>query len=410
MVIGNANHKATTPPPLADKLIALLHFGRSGTGLLHSLIDGHPEVSTLPSIYLRGFFNAGVWNKISADGWRKLPERFADEFAVLFDANSSKSTPGILGENSATLGRKEGMTNVGENRNESLSLDRDQFCSEALRLMEQYTTIDPRLFLLVAHAAFEKVLGAKTNKHTVFYHLHASNDFATLNFLRYIPDARLIMMVREPVQSCESWVRYPFGDNDYNKVVHWIRSMLFAIDQIAFRTLDSVGVRLEDLKTKPEATLRSLCTWMGIKETPSLYRMTAQGKKWWGDPTSLDYDANKAMAPFDEASTQRPVGVIFSEQDQFILKTLFYPFSVRFGYREADPVAFERDLKKVRPLFDELLDFEKVISEKTKIDPAQLKRSGDYLLLRASFMDRWNVLNEFKDYPHLLSPLKITII
>ena len=89
-----------------------------------------------------------------------------------------------------------------------------------------------------------------------------------------------------------------------------------------------------------------------------------------------------------------------------MLRTLFYPFSVRFGYREPDPVAFEKDLKAIRPLFDELLDFETMMSEKSKIDPAQFKRSGAYLLLRASLIDRWDVLNEFKDYPHLLSPLE----
>ena len=187
VLIDGREHKPATPPALADKLIGMLHFGRSGTGLLHSLVDSHPEVSTLPSIYLRGFFNAGVWNKISADGWRRLPERFADEFAVLFDANSSRSTPGTLGENSSLLGRKEGMTTVGEGRNESLSLDRDQFCAEALRLMENFTNVDPALFLLVVHAAFEKVLGTKTKKHTVFYHIHNPDDFSGLNFLRYAP-------------------------------------------------------------------------------------------------------------------------------------------------------------------------------------------------------------------------------
>ena len=409
VLIDGRDHNPATPPALADKLIGMLHFGRSGTGLLHSLVDSHPEVSTLPSIYLRGFFNAGVWNKISADGWRKLPERFADEFAVLFDANSPRSTPSILGEDSPFLGRKEGMTTVGENRNESLSLDRDQFCSEALRLMEQYTTIDPRLFLLVVHAAFEKVLGTKAKKHTVFYHIHNPDDFSKLNFLRHAPDARLLMMVREPVQSCESWVRDLFNSNEYDKLSHRIISMLFAVDQVAFRMRDSVGVRLEDLKTKPEATLRSLCTWLGIKETPSLYQMTAQGKKWWGDPTSPDYDTNKAMDPFDRTSIQRSVGSIFSEQDQFVLGTLFYPFSVRFGYREPDPVAFEKGLKEIRPLLDELLDFEKMMSEKAQIDPDQFKRSGNCLLLHAGLMDRWDILNKFKDYPHLLSPLKITV-
>ena len=184
--------------------------------------------------------------------------------------------------------------------------------------------------------------------------------------------------------------------------------MLFAVDQVAFRMRDSVGVRLEDLKTKPEATLRSLCRWMGIEGSPTLYQMTAQGKKWWGDPSSPDYDANTAMDPFDTTSIQRSVGSIFSKKDQFVLRTLFYPFSVRFGYREPDPVAFEKDLKEIRPLLDELLDFEKVMSERSKIDPGQFKRGGHSLLLHAGLMDRWDVLNEFKNYPHLLPPLTIT--
>ena len=49
-----------------------------------------------------------------------------------------------------------------------------------------------------------------------------------------------------------------------------------------------------------------------------------------------------------------------------------------------------------------------VMLEKSKVDPAQFKHSGSYLLLRASLIDRWEVLNEFKTYPHLLSPLKVT--
>ena len=114
------------------------------------------------------------------------------------------------------------------------------------------------------------------------------------------------------------------------------------------------------------------------------------------------------MDPFDQTCIQRPVGSIFSERDQFVLRTLFYPFSVRFGYREPDPTAFEKDLKEVLPLLDELLDFEKVMSERSNTDPDQFKNGGIALLLRATLVDRWNVLNEFKDYPHLLPPLKIT--
>jgi len=415
ITVNGTDHKSAsrTEPPdkLPNKLIALLHFGRSGTGLLHSLIDGHPEISTLPSIYLRGFFNAGVWNKIAAEGWRRLPERFADAFAVLFDANSTKPVAGM--ENmekkmQLNVGRNEGMAHVGEDRNESLSLDRDRFCSEALRLLQGLDKVDPGSLLMVIHAAYEKALGTKTGKQTVFYHIHNPDNFAKPNFLRYAPDARLLMMVREPIQSCESWTRVFFKENNYGQIIHRIINMLFAIDQVAFRMQDSVGVRLEDLKTRPEATLQSLCAWMGVDEAPSLYQMTAQGKKWWGDPSSPDYAAGKAMSPFGEASTKRPVGAIFSDKDQFVLRTLFYPFSVRFGYREPDPAGFDRDLKEVRPLFDDLLDFEKVMSERAGTDPGQFKRSGSYLLLRAAFRDRWEVLSELKDYPHMLMPLEIT--
>ena len=405
VTVNERAHDPASPPQRPEKLVALLHFGRSGTGLLHSLIDGHPEISTLPSIYLRGFFNAGVWDKISAKGWRGLPELFADEFAVLFDANSSKTTPGMTKKDLPFLGRNEGMANVGENRNEALSLDRDKFCSEALRLMKGLDKVDPRSFFLVVHAAFEKVMETKTKKHTVFYHIHNPNDFARLNFLRYAPDARLVMMVREPIQSCESWVRIHFNKNDYDNVIHRMIGMLFAIDQVAFRMRESVGVRMEDLKTRPEATLRNLCAWLGVEDAPSLYETTAQGKKWWGDPSSPDYDENKAMSPFGGASINRPVGSVFSEKDQFVLRTLFYPFSVRFGYRKPAPVEFEKNLEEIRPLLDDMLDFEKEMAERSNIDHARFKRNGVYLLFRASLMDRWEVLDELGDYPHMLSPL-----
>ena len=407
-VFGNgADHSSATPAQLPGKLVALLHFGRSGTGLLHGLIDGHPEISTLPSIYLRGFYNAGVWKKLTADGWRGLPERFADVFEVLFDASSPKPTPGILGESSSYMGINEGMTAVGEGRDESLSLDRDRFCAEATELMNQHEKVDPSSFLTIVHAAFEKTIGTKAIKDTIWYHIHNPDDFAKLNFLRYTPDARLVMMVREPIQSCESWIRAPFEDNDYDSICPRIIAMLFAIDQVAFRTRDSVGIRLEDLKKRPKETMRSLCAWLGIDETPSLYETTAQGKKWWGDPSSPDYEGNKSISPFDDSPIRRPVGTIFSDMDQFILRTLFYPISVRFGYRDSDPTEFKKNLREIRPLLDDMLDFERVISERSGTDPSQFKHSGTYLLLRASFLDRWDVLNQLGDYPNMLTPLVI---
>ncbi len=407
IIVDGTEQKTPCLTELPHDLVALVYFGRSGTGLLHSLIDGHPEISTLPSQYMRGYFNAREWNKIATDGWRHLPERFADKYAVLFDASSSDPVPSRLGETGISMGVKEGMTTVGKNRNETLSLNRVKFNSEALRLLAEHDKVDPGLFFKIVHAAYERVLGSKTEKNTVLYHIHNPDEYAELNFLRYVPNARFIMMIREPVQSCESSIREPFRKNDYGDVALRIIFMLFAIDQVSFRRHDSVGVRLEDLKRQPKQTMKALCAWLGIKETPSLYKMTAQGKKWWGDPTSPDYDPEKAMSPFGNSFMKRNAGTIFSERDQFILRTIFYPFRVRFGYADPDPAGFEKDLKKIRLLLDDMFDFEKTMSESSGIEPVQFKRGGSYLLLRASLQDRWNVLNELKDYPHMIRPLII---
>jgi hypothetical protein len=213
------------------------------------------------------------------------------------------------------------------------------------------------------------------------------------------------MMVREPVQSCESWVKKVIKEssaNTHNRIV----TMLFDIDQIAFRRQDSIGVRLEDLKVQSEATMTALCDWMGIQDSPTLYEMTAQGKKWWGDPSSPDYSP-KGMSPFDDSAFTRKVGSIFSEQDQFILRTLFYPFRVRFGYIEENLIGFKEDLKTIKPLLDEPFGFQKQLAENLSQDLETITRSGHALYFRAALHDRWAVLNEFNDYPHMLKPLVI---
>ena len=134
--------------------------------------------------------------------------------------------------------------------------------------------------------------------------------------------------------------------------------------------------------------------------------MTAQGKKWWGDPTSPDYEKD-GMNPFGTTAINRKVGSIFSEEDRFILRTLFYPFSVRFGYIEENLKQFKVDLLKIRPMLDHMFDFEKTIVDRTGADPEQFTKSGSYLYLRSGLIERWDVLNEHHTYLNMIKPLEI---
>ena len=393
-------------PTLPEKITALVHFGRSGTGLMHSLIDWHPEISTLPSNYFSEFFDHNNWKKITIGGWEEIVDRFVKTYEVLFDASSSVKIATIGYEFNYNVGKKEGMTNVGPERNEVLSVDKKVFVKELKQFMKCYDELDVLTFLKLVHSAYEVAMENPNEKKLIFYHIHNPDTYAQLNFLRLVPNTNWLMMVREPLQSCESWISKNFHDNDYNQISIKIFQMLFQVDQSIYQNENSVGVKLEDLKKYPKKTIPALCKWLGIKENDSLYEMTAQGKRWWGDPSGKNYKKD-GMDPFGKSSINRKLGSVFSENDQYILRTLFYPFSVRFGYAEENLEKFKNDLQTIRSMLDQMFDFEKKIVQNKKMNTEKFIQSGYYLYLRSGMIERWNTLSKFNTYPKMLTPLKI---
>ena len=83
---------ASSQMQLTDEVVALVHFGRSGTGLLHSLIDGHPEVSTLPSIYLSQYFDHSTWERIISGGLEQ-DGRSASWLCMTFSFDATSTVP-----------------------------------------------------------------------------------------------------------------------------------------------------------------------------------------------------------------------------------------------------------------------------------------------------------------------------
>ena len=145
---------------------------------------------------------------------------------------------------------------------------------------------------------------------------------------------------------------------------------------------------------------------MNIDNSETLYEMTVQGKRWWGDPISPDY-LTDGMDPFGKTSINRKVGSIFSETDQYILNTLFYPFSVCFRYKEENEEKFKADLQNIRPMIDEMFDFEKRMAEEMKISHEHFVTLGSYLYFRSGLIERWSTLNKYQTYPNMIKRLSI---
>lgn len=391
---------------LPQNIFSLVHFGRSGTGLMHSLIDNHPQISTLPSIYFSEYFDHSTWEKITIGGWDSIVDNFIKIYDVLFDARSNIPIKAIESEIISNIGVKEGMTNVGDNKDQYINVDKNKFREQLKSLLSHYKEMNQMTFFKLFHLAYERTLRNFEKKNIIFYHIHNPDVYSQFNLAQYDKNISWIMMVREPIQSCESWLRSSFNNNNYEECVNRITKMIVEIDNIVYKKNKSIGVRLEDLKKHPQKTMSALCKWMGIEENENLYQMTMQGKKWWGDPSSPDYKFD-GMNPFGKMSIERKIGSIFSENDQFILSTLFYPFSVQFGYVKNDLEKFKIDLNKIKPMLDDIFDFERILINRTNQDVKSMMLSGIYKYFRTILKDRWNILNEYNTYPNMIKPLKI---
>lgn len=394
--------------PLPAKTVALMQWGRSGTGFLHSLFDGHPQVSTLPGHYLGEFFGREVWQTLPALKRRDVIANFSRMYDVLFDANSARPLPGETLKDIREAGISEGYTAMGADRNQPLTLDREKFSGHFDDLLAGCETASRGDLFKMAHLAFEETLGRGAAQELIFYHLHNPDNYALANYLRHFPQSKLLMAVREPVQSCESWLSSNIGKTaSYPVISRSLVECLFKFDQVPLRLHDSRGVRLEDIKLKPRETMASLCQWLEIDDHEALYSPTFQGLSWWGDPSTVKFGRTKPTTGFgldqtdrDADPIKRKVGYLFSDQDQFILATLFYPVRVLYGYQEQDDSAFARNLKKIRPALDEPFDFEKESVEETR-------ENAHYRYLRRALVDRWRTLDSQGTYPGMVTPLAV---
>lgn len=401
--LNNKNQPLTQP--FNNKVFALLQFGRSGTGLLHSMIDNHKQVSVLPGTYFSEYFNPSVWNQITHGGWNEMVDRFINFYPILFDASSSKPVMSINGMKIINSGKKDGLCNLGNSKNEILKVNKEKFRFELTYLLKESQYVDPLKFFKLVHIAYDRAIGLDNKKDILFYHIHNPDLDTKLNFVRLSPNTKWIMLIREPIQSCESWISEIYEKGDYNSVVSWIIQMIYQVDDFVFNENNAIGLRLEDLKINPKKTVLAFCDWLGIDEEQTLYEMTAQGNRWWGDPSSPDYEKD-GMKPFGQSSIKRKVGKIFSKRDQFILKTLFYPLRIKFKYTKDSLKKFRNDMKIVRPLLEKMFDFEReLIGQRCK---KTFMKSGPYLFFRAGLIDRWETLNEFGDYPKMIKPLLMT--
>ena len=411
----------------SKNIVALYGFGRSGSLFLHSLFDGHPDISTLPGYFFKGWFNEKTWPLLqpnyAEDNWReKLALDICNYFEPQFDANSKKNVIGKPNGDTAWFAQNLGFTQLGKDRSEVLDLDQDKFKNSLIKLLKSYSTINVKVCFELIHEAFHDAYRETTNQDyedkTIFYHLHNPNYYERTSFNYYYPHNKSLFIVRHPIQMLESWIKDEINqipeklaanasfENNYEiiKILQSSNKIAWAL-QYFINPLNSMGivkgVKLEDIKNDPQKTLDKMCKWIGIKNDPTLYKSEFMGKQF--SRPSINFDN---ITGFDKKSIDVPIGRLFGKRDIIILETLFWPFMNEYKYTQMSKKEFIKNLKIIRPWLEEPFEFEKDIHKKLPEDTPDLHEICSYQIPHRYLIKIWEILNETQSYPYLIEPLE----
>ena len=412
-------------------VIALLPFGRAGSLFFHSLIDGHPEVATLPGVYFRGWFGADQWSRFAPDydnaAWREhLVAKIIQEYEPFFNPSCKNNVAGKPFGNSKWLAKDQGFTNMGPDQSRALIIDAESFSDVFLSLLRSFSSIGIQQCFELIHRAFEISARGKTEissqrNSCIFYHIHNPDPYEHAHFLKHYPQARLLHIIRNPLQSMESWMScgrpghmisadcnksINTGRNqvivEWNWMVNVAVSMFTRLQSPLNIQAHSRSVRLEDIKINPHVVMPKIADWMGISDHPALYESCFCGFQYWG-PASKE---TGKITGFDTKAIDLPIGRILGNRDILIFETLFWPLSSQCGYTQVEAAEFRHQLMEIRPWIDEPLEFEKRLYGELDDHTGALEKFALYTRLHRLLVQLWDTLYQEGTYRNMIEPLE----
>ena len=311
----------------------LIVVSRSGSMLLQTLLDRHPQLLQWPHTFKYFDFLVAVGEYAELDG-RTLGRRFVEFPAheALFDSSGSVLHRGRLGADMKAVVR----------------IDREAFV-DAMAASVPGAVGDARRLLLAVHLALAHCLGRDASKaRAVLVHSHhgdwlwadelvercnvtAEPHWRGMDHFR--PD-RLIVTVRDPSDTIDSlWSFTEKATSSEAERTLWFERYLRLLIQDWLRVarseragIPTLVVRLEDLRRDASGELARVCAFLGIDpDSEAAPVPTAYGLDWWGDIYTTPTRAPNAPRPVVPPSWWDPEHVYVQLGAGCVSRSFGYP-------------------------------------------------------------------------------------
>lgn len=268
----------------------MLCCGRSGSLLLQSFLDSHPEILQIPTIFkFFDFYNFLKEKEIPFE--KKYISKAFVEFKgheALFDSDKSIHLSNRL----------------GENKNESIKVSKKKFI-ENFESLRTYNIKDPRELLISLHLAYDNAWRNSKNDHqkVLLMHLHHGDwlnpekliekyNLSTVsnNYLQSLMPDKILFAIRNPLDCLKSVEKIAYSNSQlcaqeqyeiYMRLLvqDWLRLQAFHR-----RGLKIKVIKLEELRLNQEKIISCIADWLNISgASQSLNKITLFGLPWWGD-------------------------------------------------------------------------------------------------------------------------------
>ena len=311
-------------------MVALISGAGTGSKLLQSYLDGHPQVISIPAYPLVYFYPH--WDRWQdelgrAPAYEDIRQRFLEKHGSVID---SCRIPGL-----------GGMTSLGPNRDESVSVDEEIFVTRLDGLMEG-RAVTPRNFLLAVHGAFCLASGdVLSKKTTILYHIH-NPHYLPNHLLSDFPDAKILTMTRDYRGTWENRLHANFKVDDAKldetDARIWRHRACLGFTEVATEHLGLLhavpgaqirAVRHEDLGDRRHQILGGVRRFLNICDDAVLGESTFGGKPWW---TSGIYRSDVKTTGLNPSvlseDWRRTIGTVAN----FVIEGVFFDYNATYGY------------------------------------------------------------------------------
>lgn len=263
---------------LRDSPIFIAGHPKSGTSLLRSLLDSHPELITYPEE--TNFFRTYLPKTSGASLQEKLA--LSDRYLThIFEWN-----------------QKDPPAHQQDYPDRDYSDIPVEQVRQATRQFVAERFLHDGDMLSAVILACGKVMGQLTSQSHYWVEKTPYNERFASQIYAWWPDAKIVHTIRDPRDNFASYHQKHMEWSAESFAMNWMQST-----QAGLKNHDRYGseryllLRFEDLTSKPEAKLSELCHFLGINDHPSLRQPVRGGKPWGGNSMFADQFTSISASP-----------------------------------------------------------------------------------------------------------------